>query len=245
MGLDAFDYVVLLSREHENWELDEILTTLMVLPMAISVVAVRRLKDALRELSIRVEAERTANDLALRDPLTQLPNRRAFSQLASEFAECGRERPFLLVLLDLNRFKAVNDLRGHVAGDQLLVGVAERLTRITNIEATVARLGGDEFVVLIPDVGNDAQEQRWLQRLSACFDKPFTLGDHQVSVGASMGARRVNEKCNDVEILLNQADAAMYRCKSRRANAFCVFQPGMEQASILNASVAEQLRLAA
>lgn len=243
--VDAFDHLVELSREHEAWEFDEIFATLMILPVAITAFAVRRLKDALRELKNRVEAERIANDLALRDPLTRLYNRRGFSRLAYEAATAGKQSPFLLALIDLNRFKAVNDLRGHAVGDQLLIAVAARLSELGPPDATVARLGGDEFVMLIPEIRTEVEERKALEMISTSFGQPFRLGQHVVRVGASIGARWVCENWTDVDILLSQADTALYKCKSKLTNEFITFRTSTEQRRLDSSSLADQLQHAA
>lgn len=182
---------------------------------------VAALQEHERELENRV-AERTAalaaanaqlRELALRDPLTGLANRAALYVHLDEALRRsrGRGQPICLLLVDLDGFKAVNDLYGHEAGDHLLVEVAERLRSVTRPDDLVARLGGDEFVLVAEALDLPRQAQRIGERLLSALAEPLRSVP-QAQIGASVGiAVSAGE---NLEALLRRADAAMYAAKA-------------------------------
>lgn len=242
--LEAFEYVIHVSDAHENWELDEILTTLMVLPFAMAVYSARRLIDARRELAGRREAERVASEMALHDALTGLPNRRRACAEINRALKGASETPVTLIAIDLNRFKPVNDLYGHAAGDALLLLVGERLNAAAGPDATVCRLGGDEFCILLEhSLSADALLAK-IEAVSMVFEKPFELDTVTVTVGASIGVTTSEDPTISADDLMAQADAAMYRCKSNGRNGFGFFESGMEEAAMRRARIETELRAA-
>ena len=156
---------------------------------------------------LRVQAERNAHD-ARHDPLTGLPNR---TQLQARLAEAVASRCAVSVLLlDLDRFKPVNDTHGHEAGDQVLRVVAERLRTAVRPGDLVARLGGDEFAVLVAE-GSDSG--LLAERLQALVASPITFGELVLTVGASVGRATSPQDGTSPEALLRAADDDMYRVK--------------------------------
>jgi diguanylate cyclase (GGDEF)-like protein len=152
---------------------------------------------------------------ALHDPLTGLANRVLLSD-RTERALAGASRSGQqvgLLLLDLNRFKQVNDTLGHHYGDLLLIEVASRVSTAIRESDTVARLGGDEFGVLLPDIGSVAKATAVAQRIREMIEEPFTLDDHVLRVGASVGVSVFPLHGHDPVDLLRHADAAMYAAK--------------------------------
>lgn len=158
-----------------------------------------RMTVSLRQASALVDEK----ELARTDELTGLPNRR---KLIAELSEFSRIEGALM-LLDLNDFKQVNDQCGHAAGDQVLIQVAARFTRVLPPTALLARLGGDEFGVLLP--GSQTSTQETALALQACVSYPFLIDGKPISIGVSIGHVR-NSEGGD---LLAKADAAMYRQK--------------------------------
>ena len=150
------------------------------------------------------EHEALVRHQALHDPLTGLPNRRALSELLAT----GGKRSLLLV--DLDNFKPVNDKLGHAAGDELLVGVAERLRTAVRADDTVARLGGDEFAVFIPDGDAECATAIAARIVESCGE-PFDVTGGPVTIGASVGVSVGHDA--DGDTLLRSADEAMYRVK--------------------------------
>ncbi|WP_321488036.1 EAL domain-containing protein [uncultured Hyphomonas sp.] len=242
--LEAFGHVVALSAAHENWELDEILTTMMLLPFGLVIYAKRRLNEVRSELRRRHLAEQEASRMALHDPLTGLANRRkAQIEIPLALAQAAQQ-PVTLVSVDLNRFKPVNDLHGHAIGDELLLAVGARLTNAAGPSASVYRFGGDEFCILVPGRYSEDELLGRIEAISVAFERRFDLTDVSVSVGASIGATTTNDPRVDMDELLAQADAAMYRCKKAGRNGFSFFEAGMEVAALRRAKVEDELRLA-
>ena len=153
---------------------------------------------------------------ALHDPLTGLPNRVLLSdRLELEIDGARRDLSVLSVLvLDLDRFKEINDTLGHPAGDQVLSEVSLRLAPVLRPGDTLARLSGDEFALLLPSVGLE-QADEVAGRVRAAMQKPFLLGDLTVTVDASVGIASYPAHGEDAETLLQRADIAMYLAKGR------------------------------
>jgi diguanylate cyclase (GGDEF)-like protein len=149
---------------------------------------------------------------ALHDPLTGLPNRELFRQMAEEALTRGRDRG-ALVLVDLDHFKEVNDTLGHHAGDELLRVVGRRLRESLRTDDTVARLGGDEFGLVLPGGGDREETVALLTRVRDELGQEVTLDGATLSVEASFGVCFYPDDADTVEGLLQHADAAMYRGK--------------------------------
>ncbi|MGZ8241321.1 MAG: EAL domain-containing protein [Methylobacter sp.] len=164
--------------------------------------------------------------LAHHDPLTSLPNRlRLFFRLEHGLEMARREgKQLALLMLDLDRFKDVNDSFGHLAGDQLLQLVAQRLTaRLRDID-TVARLGGDEFTVLLEDIAHAEDAARIAEEIIADLSEPWQLPEsREVRIGVSIGISLYPQHGDTPEILLQQADAALYLAKEGGRNRFAYF----------------------
>ena len=166
----------------------------------------------------RAELAEQVHHQATVDPLTGLANRRAFTDALQEVLAGGDplvERPnsAAVVFVDLDRFKEVNDTLGHVAGDQLLVTVARRLTGLVRTDDLVARLGGDEFTVLLRSVGSDRELAEVAQRVCEAVAEPVVLDGTVVETPPSVGAVRIGADHTAVRDVLRDADAAMYSAK--------------------------------
>lgn len=162
-------------------------------------------------------AWRATEERALRDSLTQLPNAESFLEQAHKArARAGRRHErFGILFLDLDGFKAVNDTLGHAAGDQLLVGVADRLRVVLRDADTPARLGGDEFAILLDNVPAVTAAELVASRLVNALKEPFTIRRRSVSVSASVGIAISDPKGErKIDDLLKEADEAMYAAKS-------------------------------
>jgi diguanylate cyclase (GGDEF)-like protein/PAS domain S-box-containing protein len=168
-----------------------------------------QLEQELRELAATREHE------AMHDPLTGLANRRLLSVRLDEALAVAQAQgsDLTVMLIDLNRFKELNDTLGHAAGDQLLREIRPRLQAATSGAEIVARVGGDEFaVILLPGSGATDAEQI-ADRLSIALEEPFEVQDLTLRVGASIGIAVYPEHANDAETLLKRADVAMYSAK--------------------------------
>lgn len=187
------------------------------------------------------QARREMARLALTDPLTGLANRVLLGDRvgqANARAELGA-RPPCVVLLDLDGFKTINDGLGHDAGDRVLVEVARRLAGVVRATDTVARLGGDEFAILMPDVTGD-EAVRVAHRALRVLARPITLGDRAVLTGASIGVR-LGSRGHSAELLLRDADTAMYAAKAGGRGAVEVFRAQMHDAAQQRLQLASEL----
>jgi len=162
--------------------------------------------------------------MAYNDALTDLPNRRRFNDELHRLAALGKRggAPFALLLIDLDRFKHINDTLGHDAGDALLVAAAERLRAAVRQTDCVARLGGDEFAVLLTPA-SDAIVGDVAQRIVESMRAPITFGTHVMHVSASIGAAVAWRDGDDTEELYKKADMALYCAKEAGRDTWCRF----------------------
>ena len=201
------------------------------------------------DISARKQAEEEVQHMAFFDLLTGLPNRRLLmdrlhAALATSARNCLRGA---LLFIDLDRFKAVNDVGGHDAGDLLLVAVAERLRACVRDEDTVARLGGDEFVVLLPeiDAGMKASSQKGAlvaEKIRRALNAPFELDGHVLHTSPSIGISMFHGVDEAPEVLLRQADMAMYKAKDAGRNTMRFFSAAMQLAVETHAALEAALR---
>ncbi len=145
-------------------------------------------------------------------------------------------------MLDLDRFKHVNDVLGYGSGDRLLAGVADRLQQVVRDGDVVARLGGDEFALLMHDAEVDLAVAV-AQRITSAFEQPLLLDDHTVDLSAGLGIAAWPAHAADADALLSRAEVAMYAAKRRTAGAQ-VYDPAVDTASALNLSLLSELRRA-
>ena len=200
------------------------------------------LARAFDHMRINVAAQRQQiRQLAFRDRLTDLPNRLQFTELLQHAIDEGGQ-PAAVLMLDLDRFKHVNDVLGYGSGDRLLKGVAERLRQLVRDGDVVARLGGDEFALLMH--GADAPTAMQLaQRITLAFEQPLLLDDQTVDLSAGIGVAAWPDHAGDADSLLNRAEVAMYAAKRQTAGAQ-VYDPAVDTASALNLSLLSELRRA-
>jgi diguanylate cyclase (GGDEF)-like protein len=159
-----------------------------------------------------------SREASLHDPLTGLPNRVLILQLLERAFRAARRsgKTSSVFIVDLDRFKEVNDTHGHQVGDELLIAVAERLTGVLRPGDSLARLSGDEFVVLCEDLADQSEADLIAIRLTAELSRPFVLSSVEVSVTASIGIAFTGQDIDAPEELLRNADLAMYRSKRDR-----------------------------
>jgi diguanylate cyclase (GGDEF)-like protein/PAS domain S-box-containing protein len=168
------------------------------------------------DVTERERAEQRLSHMALHDSLTGLPNRSLFlDRLAHALTRGRREKTRCAVLfIDLDRFKRINDSLGHRAGDQILLESADRIAHALRADDTVARLGGDEFTVLCEGVADEAHALRVADKVSEELGHLYELDDGELYITASVGVA-LSDASSSPEQLLRDADAAMYRAKSR------------------------------
>ena len=178
----------------------------------------RELQSLNREL---LSTNRDLETIALYDHLTGLPNRCLIQERMEQQLQISqRDRhPFTIIMIDLDRFKEVNDTLGHHVGDELLTQIGRRFTKMLRQSDTIGRLGGDEFAVILP--GTDAGSARRVARqLSAALDEPFSQKGATLTVDASMGIASYPQHGDDIAELLRRADVAMYIAKRNREDCF-------------------------
>ena len=186
--------------------------------------------------------------LAYWDRLTGLPNRLQFRDAVvaavdvSENGTGSQREGLAVIMLDLDRFKHVNDVLGYASGDRLLQGVAERLRSVVREGDIVARLGGDEFALLLPEA-DAGRAQEVAKRISAAFEAPLNLDDHTIDLSAGLGIALWPAHGPDADTLLSRAEVAMYAAKRRTAGAQ-VYDPSQDSASAQNLSLLTELRQA-
>lgn len=184
------------------------------------------------DITDRKRAKAQVVYLAHHDALTGLANRRFFyDRLAHSIALAERkEAGFALLCLDLDRFKQVNDTRGHDVGDRLLRMAADRLRANVRESDIVARFGGDEFAVLQMDVEQPFAAADLGKRLVACLAEPYSIGDAQLTIGMSAGIALHPENGQTAAHLLKSADIALYEAKEGGRGQVCFFEPEMDRA---------------
>lgn len=194
-------------------------------------------QEDLQRVNAELQSTATAlNRLAYVDELTGLPNRRMLMDRLGQALAAARRTPRsgTLLYLDLDRFKNINDARGHAAGDALLVAVAQRLGGLMRADDTVARLGGDEFVILslqtAQDPDADARSAMAVaHKVRAAFEQPFAIDGQPYSANASIGVVLLGGTEQEAAELLRNADTAMYRAKAAGRNRIAFFEASMQQ----------------
>lgn len=202
-----------------------------------------------RSLSYAMERRRLEEELhhlAHHDPLTGLPNRKMFyERLRHALAAARRhQRPLALMLVDLNRFKWINDAHGHQAGDHVLRDVASRLESAIRSTDCVARLGGDEFVLFVSDMGDAQHTTQVANKLRMRLDAPSEFDGRSLPCRGSIGVAVFPHDGEDIETLVRHADAAMYDAKaaSREISVCRFYSSQLDSVSTAHAAMADALR---
>lgn len=185
--------------------------------------------------------------LAMQDMLTGIANRHSFvTELGQECGKlrCSDSTPFALLLIDLDRFKAVNDTMGHPVGDLLLKRVALRLQQVARSGDLIARIGGDEFAIIARGIAESDDVQRLGQKIVEVLSSPFKLDSYLVDIGASVGVTLAPRDSDDAEVLTQHADVALYRAKHEGRGRVCVFDPSLAEALLEKRALETELRQA-
>jgi diguanylate cyclase (GGDEF)-like protein len=210
--------------------------------MSRDAISIGVLKEARLELQAK---EAQAQYLANHDSLTALPNRASFSKFVEEaIAGLAAGRLLGVMLIDLDRFKNVNDTLGHLAGDRLIQAVAERLVARVGVNNVVARLGGDEFAVCLKDLSGTEQLADFAEVALAELRQPFEIMGSDVRVGGSIGIAVCSAPGADKTELLRKADIAMYQAKERGRDDYRFFSPEMDESIACRRVIEGDLRAA-
>jgi diguanylate cyclase (GGDEF)-like protein/PAS domain S-box-containing protein len=197
----------------------------------------------LRDISERKAQTDALEYQALHDALTGLPNRSLFGDRLRQALLAARrnQKMFGVLLLDLDRFKDINDALGHDRGDSLLQEVTARLRGVLRATDTIARLGGDEFAVLAPDAKHPEDVVGTARKILASLEGPFAIADQMVETGASIGIAMYPIHGDDPGTLLRRADVAMYVAK-RSGGGYAMYQPEQETQTLRRSGLAGELR---
>ncbi len=212
--IELFEGLHEFSREHEDWDLDEVFSFLMILGCILPALLYERNRRLTRSLKARGAAEERAKHISRHDALTGLNNRRVMAEVVRKFIQASRQTggSLAIVLLDLDRFKPINDLRGHDVGDRILQDVASRLKNVCKTDQVPVRLGGDEFAIVVRE--NDGLDEAigLARRIMSAMEIKFPVGEGELAVGTSIGIAVWSEGLNEDQ-LFRHADQAMYRAK--------------------------------
>jgi diguanylate cyclase (GGDEF)-like protein/PAS domain S-box-containing protein len=204
-----------------------------------------RITGCAQDITERKVAEELIKQLAYYDPLTKLPNRRLLMERLKHGINMERRdgKQLALLMLDLDRFKFVNDSLGHPAGDELLQQVAVRITaRLRNVDM-VARLGGDEFIVLLEDIAKPEDAARVAKEIITDLTKPFCLTQRDnVQIGASIGISLSPQHGDSPDKLIDHADAALFKAKDAGRGCFAYFSEDLTLAAIERMALETRLR---
>jgi diguanylate cyclase (GGDEF)-like protein len=201
---------------------------------------------ALEEARIELQAtEAQAQYLANHDSLTSLPNRGAFGNFVGRaIDEAGTDRPLAVMLLDLDRFKQVNDTLGHLAGDQLIQAAAIRILACVGENDVVARLGGDEFAICMVACLDKNCLVKAAEAIGRELRKPFEIAGSVVHVSSSIGIACCGSSSSDVVELIREADTAMYRAKEEGGDTYRFFTSEMDESTANRRIIEDDLRAA-
>lgn len=210
-----------------------------------------RIHGVFRDVTERRLAEAKIEHQAYHDSLTNLPNRSLLLDRLELALNRSRRHGYegALLLIDLDRFKTINDSLGHSVGDQLLCEVSQRLVGILRDEDTVARIGGDEFVVLLSDIGSDTQAtarkaQAIAEKIRQILSLPIRIRDHELYITPSIGITLFPMQQEDADTVLKHGDTAMYQAKSAGKNTVRFFLPEMQAEADERLVLEKDLRLA-
>ncbi|OWY67481.1 diguanylate cyclase [cyanobacterium TDX16] len=206
-----------------------------------------RMAGSQTDITDRHRAEAQLSHDALHDRLTGLSNRILFQERLEHVLQLAKRHnifSFAVLFIDLDRFKTINDSLGHLVGDRLLIGIAQRLKACIRNSDTLARLGGDEFAILIEDVDNKGDIIHLVERMQQEFKLPFHLNGQEVYANASIGVLIDTANYDCAEDLLRDADIAMYRAKERGRGCYEIFDIAMRDRAVAMLHLETDLRKA-
>ncbi|HEX6141540.1 MAG TPA: EAL domain-containing protein, partial [Geminicoccaceae bacterium] len=221
------------------------------IPIEVAASEIRSNGDRLyiltvRDVMLRRQTEETIRSLAYHDPLTGLPNRLLFNDRLAQAIERARRNKQVLsvMILDLDRFKLINDSLGLASGDRVLRRIGERLARVIRRSDTVARLGGDDFLLLLPAVRSAEGAAKVAQKLLDTVKPLLQINGQELHVGASIGIALYPYDGENTETLVRNADTALYRAKERSRGSYQFYTTDMNATAFERLMLETQLRKA-
>jgi len=196
-----------------------------------------------RDITERKKTEKTIKTMAYYDTLTGLPNRNRFRKHLNKILKTQENKILAVLFLDLDRFKIINDTKGHTIGDIILQKVASRLEMAVNNEGVVSRQGGDEFIILLEDIDREKVTEV-AKRILNDFSKPLEVNNQEFFVTPSIGISIFPDDGTDEETLIKNADTAMYKAKERGKNNFQFYSSQFNGISIRKMELENGLRKA-
>ncbi|BBO83139.1 hypothetical protein DSCO28_37050 [Desulfosarcina ovata subsp. sediminis] len=216
----------------DNYEVQHDFTTIGRRTMLLNARQIEQRKGmpriillAIEDITVRKEMEQEIKRLAYHDPLTNLPNRMLLTDRLNmaKILSDRNQKKVALMMLDIDKFKEINDTLGHHIGDLLLQVVAEKLTGILRKEDTVARFGGDEFVLVLPDQKDVQTALKVARKIINAFRKAVVLEGHALTITSSIGISIYPDHGEDVDTIMKNADCAMYRAKQAGRNQYHLY----------------------
>ncbi|WP_206858329.1 putative bifunctional diguanylate cyclase/phosphodiesterase [Bacillus sp. NTK074B] len=195
------------------------------------------------DITEAMEDKKKIQYLAFHDELTGLPNRRHFNEEFEKKVAEGHDQMAIL-LLDLNRFKIVNDTLGHAYGDELISRVGRRCVKVLGTKGFIARMSGDEFIILLPDIHNRSDVHKMAEAIHQSLRTSFDIGGHNIMTSTSMGISLYPHDGRDLSTLLKKADIAMYTMKKSEGAYQLLFSDQLEEKGINPIELEENLRKA-
>jgi diguanylate cyclase (GGDEF)-like protein len=220
--------------------------TVLLVNTALALFGWFRFRDLKREVGRRRIAEGQAYELATCDPLTGMLNRRALSEAAAKMLESTQRDAvsMAVLMIDLDHFKSVNDVHGHLAGDLLLRAAAEAIRGRLPANAIAARLGGDEFACAFPfDPGHPGLVESVAAAIITRLSQPFDVNGSHAVVGASMGIAHTDADCRSIDALMRRSDIALYAAKRAGRNRLMWFDESMERELSVRNGIERGLRI--
>jgi diguanylate cyclase (GGDEF)-like protein/PAS domain S-box-containing protein len=199
-----------------------------------------------RDISERKKSQEEIKRAAFHDALTGLPNRLMFTEQLQETmrVSAAENKKFALIFMDFDRFKFINDILGHMTGDQLLQQAGKRLKQSIKKGDLVSRFGGDEFVILLRNIQSSKNVDLIAERIRQCFQEPFKLGGQEIYINVSMGISAFPKDGTDPDVLLKNADNALYRAKQQGGNVYLYYNQNIAIPKLKQLELEKQLRQA-
>ncbi|MFK7997810.1 MAG: putative bifunctional diguanylate cyclase/phosphodiesterase [Granulosicoccus sp.] len=230
----------------ERFACREASQTLLCLPAVAPLhLTLSRIEEGQRVVQVAVQTGETdaLDGQIYTDPLTGLGNRRLLDHVIAQ--QTSHTKPLAMLVMDLDRFKQINDTLGHFMGDKLLELVSKRTQRATRDDDVIVRMGGDEFIIL-HEAGDSTSPsaQQIASRLVDMMSRPFLIDGHQLNISASIGIAILNEGTDKVQDLFRHADLALYRAKDSGRNNYQVFVKELEEIALARRELEIHLRRA-